>query len=673
MRSEDIAWRKRIDRCVDDPNSLDGMRAAFRTTIDRQKENVSKISDLEGRRKRAKDVRRLSLADEKLLAQAMERMRANRLRVLGPFSRAEAQEVVLRELGDEVLVVKSKSNVTKEIELTKFLEKHGKKVIETDVGDRIIQIAGRKPAHPTGPAVDLTRYQVAEILGKHFGEDIDPDPEKLTHIIRDEVRSYIDKAKIGITGANYLTAEEGAVLIIHNEGNAAECARRPLKHIIVTATDKVVPDLDEAINLAKLQTYYATGKLVSQYINVISGPSMTADIEKKTFYGMHGPEEVVVVLVDNGRSSVPDEEVLDCINCGSCLLRCPVYDIVGKEFGGPAHLGGRGVCFTASTDSMESSVQGGLALCTNCGLCTEMCPVGIDTPKLMRETRASAVMDRGPLEPEHDMLAKSVRNYHNPWMQPRAMRAKWARGLELKDKGPVLYFAGCSHSLLSPEVSRSTIALLRRGGLDVSYLAGEEPCCGSVLLKTGQREAYERVRDENVRKILASGASKVITACPGCFNALSHYRDEVDGFKMEVEHVTQTLALLLEEGRLRFGGAPIKVTYHDPCDLGRHGKVFEAPRNILRSMPGVELVEMGENRARSVCCGSGGGVKTAFPRLATSIGAKRIAQAQETRAQLLLTACPWCEANLRDCQRDDENKLEVDDLVSFLESRLIPS
>jgi L-lactate utilization protein LutB/heterodisulfide reductase subunit B len=656
-------WNKRIRERASHSSQLDGMRAAFKTTLDRQEENLARLPNLEERRKRAKEARQAGVMDGCLLSSAVERMKANRIRVLGPFSKKEAQQAILSEIGEERLVVKSKSNVTKEIELVKFLGGKGVQVIETDAGDRIIQLAGLKQAHPTGPAVDLTRYDVAKIMSKYLGREVDPDPDSLTQIIREDVRQFIDRAEVGITGANFVAAEEGAVIILHNEGNAAECARRPLKHIIVASTDKVVSNLEEAMNLVKLQAYYATGKLVTQYINVISGPSMTADIEKKTFYGMHGPKEVILVLVDNNRAQAEDKAILECFNCGSCLLRCPVYDVVGKDFGGPAYLGGRGAAFTAYIDDVPTAVSSGLSLCTNCGLCTEMCPIRSDIPGHVRQARRLAA-DSGLLPtPEQQVLVKSIRNYHNPWMQPRQAKGRWAEDLKLPSKGDVLFFAGCSPALLHPDLPRATVEVLRSAGLEVAYLGKEEVCCGSTLQKIGEEELFLSTAEEGARRIKASGAKRIITSCPGCYRTLSEYHRYLDDFEVEVEHSSQTLVRLLNEGRLHLKGISAEVTYHDPCELGRLGGVIEEPRKVLESIPGLVLREMRESKARSQCCGSGGGVKTAHPDLATSIGAKRIAAAKETGAKAIVTSCPWCLTNLRDSCKLSGSDIEVWDLM----------
>ncbi len=665
-------WNERIKARSSDPARLEGMRAAFRSTLDRQKENRHRLPDLEERRERAKRSKQAGVRDERLLSMALDNLRANKIRVLGPFPKKEAQEAILSEIGTERLVVKSKSNVTKELELTKFLERKGIQVIETDAGDRIIQIGKVKQAHPTGPAADLTRYDVARIMSDYLGREVDPDPNSLTQVIREDVRHYIERAGIGITGTNFIAAEEGAAVILHNEGNAAECARRPMKHIIVASTDKVVLNLEESMNLAKLQAYYATGKLVSQYINVISGPSMTADIEKETYYGMHGPKEVVLVLVDNNRSTIAAREILECFNCGSCLLRCPVYDVVGKDFGGPAYLGGRGVAFTACIDDARTAVDSGLSLCTNCGLCIEMCPVRIDTPGHVQKARKAATGSGLLPTAEQKVVSKSIRNYHNPWLQPRSARARWAEGLDLPTKGRTLFFAGCSSSLLHPDMPRAVVEVLASAGMDVCYLGKDEVCCGSTLLKIGEEGLFLKNAEESAKRIRDTKAKKVITSCPGCYRTLLMYKDLVDGFDVEVEHVSQTMARLLDEGKLKLEALDVEVTYHDPCELGRLGGVFEEPRKVLRSVPKLRLKEMEENRSLSQCCGSGGGVKTAHPELATSIGAKRLTAAERTGAKVLVTSCPWCLTNLRDSSKKKGSGLEICDLMVLLR-RAIPS
>jgi len=653
--------RERIRRAIDGYSDLNGMRDSFRTDIVHQDERGSLLGDLDARRRRARVARQAALADRSMLEMAISRMRENGIRVILARSREEALQSVLGEIGDERLIVKSKSNITKEIGLTPFLEDNGIRVIETDAGDRIVQLARTKPVHPTGPAANFTRYEVAELLGRHLGRRVDPDPDSLLEVIRTEIASYIQRASIGITGVNFITAEEGCMVIVHNEGNVTLCSRRPRKHIAVSAVEKVVPNLEEAMSLVKLQTFYATGSISSSYVDVISAPSRTADIEKKLFYGVHPPEEVVLVLLDAGREVV-DKEMLYCVNCGGCLLQCPVYDVLGREFGGPTYLGGRGLCITGELEGMEVAVEGGLALCTNCGVCTERCPVMIDTARLIRESRARAFEQRLLPNPRHEEMLSNIADHGHPWPGGAEARTAWAEGTELPDDGETLYFAGCFPSLRSEEVLRAAVELLRTGGESVAYDRGER-CCGSPVLKIGDKELFRRLAEENLLRWRKRGVKRIVTSCAGCYNMISSYPDHLPDFDIEVEHITEVVRRLIEEERIAFNHREMRVTYHDPCDLGRHGGIFEAPREILKAIPGIELVEMEMNRRMAECCGGGGGVRKGYPELASFIAGRRIESALETGASVLVTACPFCEDNFREALGSKPDHIAVEDVI----------
>ena len=657
--------RSIIKSAIDDYARFEGMRRAFQTNFDNQEINKLKIDGFEQRRERAREVRRRSFSDDSLLKKTITRLEANGIKVRIASTKDEALNMILEEIGDEKLIVKSKSNVTKEIDLTHFLESKGIEVIETDAGDRIVQLAKEQTVHPTGPALHLTRYDVARILSDHLGYQVEPNPDELTKAIRNEISVFISRASIGITGANFITAEEGSIVVVHNEGNITACARRPKKHIIVSAPEKIVPNLDEAMNFAKLQILYGTGSLNSSFIDVISAPSRTADIEKIMFYGMHGPKEVVLILIDNGRSRIEDKEVMYCINCGSCLLKCPVYDVLGPAFGGHAYLGGRGVCFSAELEGIEKGVEGGLTYCTQCGLCTEMCPVKIDTPRLMREMRYRAIRYGFLPTPEQEEMISNVKQWGSPWSEQPESRTYWLNGLNIPSDGPVLYFAGCFNSFRAPEIPRAAIDILTSAGLNISYLGADEICCGSPFLKIGAKDVFMSLALRNTFRMKKTGASKIITTCPGCYNTLSLYSQYVPEFDFKVEHISQTIATLLKEGKIEFRTKSIHATYHDPCDLGRHRGIFEDPRFILNSIPGLKLTEMKFNRNRSICCGAGAGVKKTHPELASFIGRRRLDQAIETGADHLITACAFCENNFRDALSSSSRKIEIVDLVTL--------
>lgn len=363
------------------------IRSAFKTVRKRQVENVP--MNLNEKMKRLRDVREFSVGNEELLKKAILKAEKNGIKVFAAKSSADAIQVILKEIGNERLIIKSKSNVTKEIKLTEELESRGVEVIETDIGDRILQVLKERPSHPTGPISHLSAQKISEMLSKIYGVQIKDNPEDIVRFVRDEIRGYIDKAHVGITGANAITAEEGSIVLAHNEGNISEVIRKE-KHIVVTAIDKVYPAIEDAINMLKIITYNATGSLIPSFIEIISGVSKTADVEKKFIKGIHSPGEVILILLDNKRTEIIEKgfkELLFCIDCGNCLLHCPMYNAVGNYFAEEKYLGGKGLACQSLTNG---EVNKKLEFCLTCGKCKENCPLSIDIPSVIRSIRSES-------------------------------------------------------------------------------------------------------------------------------------------------------------------------------------------------------------------------------------------------------------------------------------------
>lgn len=661
--------KKRVGSAVADSSSLDGMRRSFRTIKDRQGENAPLIPDLGERKERLRKVKEASVGNRELLEQAIGTLRGNGFRVVMAKTREAALRAIVEEVRGNYLVVKSKSNVTKDLHLAEHLAKEGVEVIETDLGDRIIQLAGCAAAHPTGPACHMTRQEIAKLFTSHFGRAVSEDPMELTSVMKDEIASYLAEARVGITGANAVTASEGAVVIVHNEGNAAKCAMLPDKHIIVTTPDKVVPTLEDAMGVVKLQTYLSTGKILSSFINIITGPSYTADIEKKVYRGMHGPRDIVIVLVDDGRLEADDREAQYCIGCGMCLLECPVYNVIGPVFGSAGHMGGQGVYLSGTLGKMDESAEAGLYLCAECGACTEVCPSRIETKDGVRRLRQTARKSGVGVLPEHDEVVASIRNYDNPWKVPRAQKARWSEGLGLSPSGEVLYFAGCSSSLLSEGSGAKMVAVLRACGADPAYLGTSERCCGSILRKIGEERLAREKAEACFADFVKAGARTIVTSCPGCASALNHYEDLTRKHGIEVLHVSQFLDRHMGGLILCPQAGTGTITYHDPCDLGRELGVYDEPRRIIAAVTGSRMVEMERSREHSSCCGSGAGVRSAFPELADAVSRERVAMAESAGADTMVTSCPWCVQSLRQCQ-GRESRVKVVDLVDLVHSAL---
>ncbi len=365
-------------------NEIIALRKAFSSVKDRQKINMP--HDFEEKKKRLKAVREYSVGNEELLKKTIQKLKKNGIRVFSAHNKDEALRIVFEEVRNEKVIVKSKSNITKEIELTDSLDSKGIDVIETDIGDRILQLLKCKPSHPTGPVSHLSAKIIAERLSNIYRKNISEYPEEIVKAVRDEIKDYIERSNIGITGANAITAEEGSIVIAHNEGNIYQVMRKK-KHIIITSIDKIYPTVEEALNMIKIICFNATGSIIPSFVEIISGVSKTADVEKKFFKGVHAPEDIVLVFIDNKRREIINKgfkEILYCIDCGNCLLNCPMYNTVGNYFASGKNLGGKGLIYGFLTDEEVSKK---LELCLTCGRCKENCPLQIDIPSMIRKLR----------------------------------------------------------------------------------------------------------------------------------------------------------------------------------------------------------------------------------------------------------------------------------------------
>ena len=213
----------------------------------------------------------------------------------------------------------------------------------------------------------------------------------------------------------------------------------------------------------------------------------------------------------------------------------------------------------------------------------------------------------------------------------------------------MLYFRGCTAREKQTDISEATERLLDLAGVDYHVLE-DEKCCGSVLLRTGFQKEAERQIEKNTEVLKDE---KIITSCAGCYKTL---KDDYDG--LDVVHISQFLNELISKNKLNFTKSDLDVTYHDSCHLGRHSKVFDEPRNVIESV--ANLVEMKNSREESLCCGAGGGVKSAYPEIADEMAESRIGQAKQTGCRTLVTSCPFCKLNL------ENDELEVLDLTEFL-------
>jgi L-lactate dehydrogenase complex protein LldF len=301
---------------------------------------------------------------------------------------ASARDKILSIIrsNDGSSVTKSKSMVTEEIDLNDHLEAAGLSVLEGDLGEYIIQLAGERPSHIIAPAIHKSREEVAELFHEHLGSDPDADIPELTRVARKTLREAFLGADIGISGANFVIAETGTIVLVENEGNIRMSTTVPRVHIAVVGIEKVLPRRSDLATLLRLLCRSATGQRVTSYISFISSPRTEGEGD--------GPEKLHVVFLDAGRSKLwadpTQREALNCIRCGACLNFCPVYGSVGGHSYGWVYPGPIGSVITPHYVGIEKASQLPQAS-SLCGRCGEVCPMKIPLPDMLLGLRAKAV------------------------------------------------------------------------------------------------------------------------------------------------------------------------------------------------------------------------------------------------------------------------------------------
>ena len=358
---------------------------------------------------------------------------------------------------------------------------------------------------------------------------------------------------------------------------------------------------------------------------------------------------------------------------GEVQKLCPAY----TRYGFFAYSGG-GKCYLAQgikegVLEPDEELADVLFHCTLCGSCEEQCATDQSPTDIARLVRREVVKALGGPPGDAQSVVKSTINYKNPYQQPKAMRYRWAKGMNIKDaskeKVETLYFVGCTAAMIPARAhfALNTVKLLEAAGEDFGTLGSKEICCGATTYNLGVEDTFKEIATENTEMLNKLEVQKVLTSCSGCYSVMKNEYPKIARRNFEVVHVVEYLDQLIAEGKLKpEKKVELTVTYHDPCHLGRYSKLYDAPRRILEAIPGIELIEMPRNREKSWCCGAGAGVKTTYPDFAAWIGEQRINEAKETGAEALVTACPFCEGNLNDVAQATEAGMDVFDVTDLL-------
>ena len=373
-------------------------------------------------------------------------------------------------------------------------------------------------------------------------------------------------------------------------------------------------------------------------------------------------KEIADLIKENGGDSFQY-----CYQCGICDVVCPWNRV--RQFSMRKIV-------RQATFGLTDIEQEDIWRCTTCGTCPQRCPRGVNQIELGVSLRRIAT--------EYGVFPKAVTPIvtvsgslqveGNPFNMDRSKRADWADGLSVKpfaEGMEILYSPGCylSYDPRLKKVAAATVKILNAAGVDFGILGTEESCCGESIRKTGNEQLFRHLAKENIKKFIDRGVKKILVSSPHCYHSFKNEYPEFN-VNFEIIHITQFLSELMQAGRLKavreYGK---KITYHDPCYLGRHNKIFDAPRDVLNRIPGVEFTELEERRENSFCCGGGGGRIWMETPKGERFSDLRLKQAVDIGAEVLVTACPYCITNFTDSSLSLEGgqSIEVKDITEVVQ------
>ncbi|MEE4359102.1 MAG: LutB/LldF family L-lactate oxidation iron-sulfur protein [Desulfococcaceae bacterium] len=386
MHNTSFDFQKNIRKALADGQLRKNLKFAMDTMTQKRKAVFSDEEELQKLRNLGNAIRRRALSRlPDLLEQLEKKCRENGIQVHWAETTAQANETVLsimKKHGAERMV-KGKSMVSEEMHLNAFLMEHGFDVMETDLGEYIIQLAGETPSHIIVPAIHKNKDEIARLFHEKIpGTPYTEKVEELNAIARKILRQEFFQGDVGLSGVNMAVAETGTLCLVENEGNGRMCTTVPPVHIAVMGLEKVVEKLTDVPPLLRLLTGSATGQLITTYVNMITSPRKKGEKD--------GPKEVHLILLDNGRSEILADpqlrQTLQCIRCGTCLNHCPVYTRIGGHAYGFVYPGPIGKILTPQMEGLEKA--GGLVTASSlCNACEEVCPVKIPIPELIRRLR----------------------------------------------------------------------------------------------------------------------------------------------------------------------------------------------------------------------------------------------------------------------------------------------
>ncbi|MEP6751189.1 MAG: LUD domain-containing protein [Candidatus Dormiibacterota bacterium] len=685
-------FARRVDKALDNPSLQQALTSGL-TGIRARRDRAFETFDFDQGRAELKK-RRLNNLDHlpELADQFKARMEAAGGVVHYAKDAAEAREIIGRICSQardatasggaerRMVVTKVKSMAGEEIELNPYLEGLGMEVVETDLGERMVQLTHTHPSHLIAPAIHLTKEDAAAVFGT------EATIEAIQSHARESLRHKFIEATVGISGANMAIAETGTIVLVTNEGNADLTTTLPPVHIALFGFDKLVATLEDAVAVLRMLPRSGTGQVMTSYVNWITGPSRSADIEQSLTIGVHGPREMHCVILDNGRAEMLEDPIfrdaLTCIRCGACSNACPPFMAVGGHQFGHIYNGPIGLVLTPFHHGIDKADLPN-TLCTQCNACQDICPVDIPLPRQILEHRRkgrkslrkrvlTAVWQRPGLAdsllragaPFSGLVAGAPRLARVPYRD----RAPVSRG----DGGEALtIFASCMVDRMLPEAAVALRQIADTAGYTVGF-PKHQWCCGLIAANAGDFSGAARL---NAGLISSLGDSKglIVTPSASCFGAFTI--DAPDWGAPAHESLSSrfrdstrfTLGLLTDRPELvRTGGPSPKVAYHDSCQSLRQLGLKAQPRRLL-GLAGYEVVDIPDI---ANCCGFGGTFSLDWPRVADRLAEWKLDAIAKTGCTIVASDNPGCLIHIATAARRRGIDLRVAHVLELVAERL---
>ena len=689
MKESRAHFSRRVNRALDDPNLQKALIGAMTGLRGRRNAAFESFDFAAGRaelkRRRQANLDRIP----ELLDQFAQRLGAVGGVVHIARDAAEARDIIGqicagagRDLppGKRMVVTKSKSMASEEIGLNAYLEGMNIEVVETDLGERMVQLTHTHPSHLIAPAIHLTKEDAAKVFGT------EATVQAIQQHARESLRQKFIEATVGISGANMAIAETGTIVLVTNEGNADLTTTLPPVHIALFGIDKLVATLDDAVAVLRMLPRSGTGQIMSSYVNWITGPSRSADIEQSLTIGVHGPREMHCVILDNGREEMLADpmfrDTLTCIRCGACSNACPTFMAVGgHQFGGHIYNGPIGLVLTPFHHGLEDADLAN-TLCTQCNACQEICPVDIPLPRLILEHRRKgrkSLRKRAVLEMwKRPRLADALMRTAAPFSgfvpgAPRLARTPYRDRVKPHhvDGEPLTIFASCLGDRTWPGAAVALERIASAAGFNVGF-PKDQWCCGLMAANAGDfKTAYKLTT--SLAESLRNSKGLIVTPSASCFGAftmdapewgdppLQDVRDRMRDSTRFVLQLLEADARLVDDERMS-----LKIAYHDSCQTLRQLGLKSEPRRVLE-LVGYEVVDLPDI---ANCCGFGGSFSLEWPRVADRLAEWKLDAIAKTGCAVVASDNPGCLAHIAAAARRRGIKLRVAHVLELVAEHL---